>query len=650
MISPQALRKCPPPPPSPPPSVCPPRPPAACLSGAQAALLPPRGSRVAGQGEKEVMWRTMFRSSIARSGGRAVKRPYKALTWKDRLQAQLEPEIVSQIPKDVSARTPVHFGISFKDDPKAVNAAQRLEKLKTIVERLKQLAPENGLPPEDLTYAMARQGFWEEEALFIDRETDMSQTLYRQKYLGGRGCSGADRTHFTLGGLAALEAALVTTELDLAQGRSATSRPWKPAQRLEPRQQYRVLFMGPVVTGVLAHEAFGHAQEADTCARGRSKAWELHKSGEHRGQPPRRRSSTTSAPLRKTAASLAAAWGSYYFDEEGRLAERAGAFDHNSKLLAPMTNLTSAIRLGVPRTANGKRESWANGVYTRQTNTYFSAGDRTLSQLMKDLGDGFLATHPAGGMEDPKGMGIQVGLAYLQEVKSGKLTGRVFKGPAGGDIQMTGCYAPDVLNSDRSQIQSGRRELRARSGALSVQRRRRLRQIPQGVRLRRLRRALRPPRSGHFGLKPRENRRHEFNPHSLEPRPPQTRARRAQARQSLDHHPGAHASPRALLHDGRRAALDPGPGSGCQRPGDRSAGSSVKPSRAKPGRQGEIAKKLFLLLGGMPLAPQLGAAVEAALQNDRSPGLGAADRRPRQSRAPCFLRRTRAWPRISSPR
>jgi TldD protein len=111
-----------------------------------------------------------------------------------------------------------------------------------------------------------------------------------------------------------------------------------------------------------------------------------------------------------------------------------------------MTNLTSALRLGVPRSANGKRESFANGVYTRQTNTYFSAGDKTLSQLMAELGDGFLAIHPAGGMEDPKGMGIQVGIFYLQEVKNGELTGRLFRGPAGGDIQMTG-YTPDILNS-----------------------------------------------------------------------------------------------------------------------------------------------------------------------------------------------------------
>ena len=40
----------------------------------------------------------------------------------------------------------------------------------------------------------------------------------------------------------------------------------------------------------------------------------------------------------------------------------------------------------------------------------------------------------------------EVGLAFLQEVKNGKLSGRVFKGPAGGDIQMTG-YTLDVLNS-----------------------------------------------------------------------------------------------------------------------------------------------------------------------------------------------------------
>jgi TldD protein len=145
----------------------------------------------------------------------------------------------------------------------------------------------------------------------------------------------------------------------------------------------------------------------------------------------------------RNAGRSSAAWGSYFFDEEGWLAAEQVLL-REGVLQAPMTNLTSAIRLGVPRTANGKRESWANGVYTRQTNTYFSAGGETFAQLMEKLGSGFVAFQAAGGMEDPKGMGIQVGIAWLREVRDGRYTGRVFRGPAGGDIQLTG-YVPEVL-------------------------------------------------------------------------------------------------------------------------------------------------------------------------------------------------------------
>ena len=57
---------------------------------------------------------------------------------------------------------------------------------------------------------MARQGFWEEEAIFVDRETNMSQTLYRQN-LTVIAMSGADRTHLALGGLGGMEAARAPT-------------------------------------------------------------------------------------------------------------------------------------------------------------------------------------------------------------------------------------------------------------------------------------------------------------------------------------------------------------------------------------------------------------------------------------------------------
>ncbi len=367
-----------------------------------------------------------------------VRRPYQPPTWKERLSSKLENEITAQIPKNVNAKTPVHFGIRYLKDPRALTIAERLKQLREIVDQCKKLAIQCGLDLENLTYASARQAFVEEESIFIDRETNMSQTLYRLS-LGVTTMSGSDRTLCRLGGLGGLEAIelnpseLITLIQDL--------KALKTAERLKPGK-YRII-LGPVVTGVLAHEAFGHSQEGDTCARGRSKAWELYQSGELVGNT--HATILNNPAIFENGGKSYGAWGSYFFDEEGWLSEEQILLKEG-KLLSPMTHLTSAIRLNIPRTANGKRETWAHGVYTRQTNTYFSPGEMTLRELLSNLGDGFLALHPAGGMEDPKGMGIQVGISYLQEVKQGQLTGQFFKGPAGGDIQMTG-YTPDVLNS-----------------------------------------------------------------------------------------------------------------------------------------------------------------------------------------------------------
>jgi TldD protein len=369
----------------------------------------------------------------------ATRRVYQTPSWKERLSAKgLEKELIDQVPVNPSPRTPVHFGVRFEKDPTQASAAQTLDNLKHLIEQCQKLAPQAGLKDEDLTFIAARQSYAIEEAIFIDRETLMSQTLNRLA-ITLITMSGANRTYLRVGGLGGLEA--IEIKGSEIENLLRDLKALKNAERLQPGK-YRVLF-SPALSGVLAHEAFGHSQEGDTCARGRSKAWELHKSGDKVGNELA--TILNNPAIYETGGKPYAAWGSYFFDEEGWLAHEQVLLDRGM-LNAPMTNLTSAIRLGVPRTANGKRESWANGVYTRQTNTYFSPGDRTLNQLMSELGNGFLATHAAGGMEDPKGMGIQVGIAYLQEVKDGKLTGRVFKGPAGGDIQLTG-YTPDVLNS-----------------------------------------------------------------------------------------------------------------------------------------------------------------------------------------------------------
>ncbi len=367
-----------------------------------------------------------------------IKTSYRTPNWQARLALKLDPEILSQIPKQVTATTPVHFGIAFQNDPRTPSPSETFDRLKKILEECKEVAKEVGIDSTDLTYVLARQTVAEEVGLFIDRETNMSQTLLRVALVAIT-MSGAERTVSKKGGLGGLEAIQISK--DELRPQIKDLQALRGAQRLVPGR-YRVLF-GPVTTGVIAHEAFGHSQEGDTCARGRSMAWDLYKSGEKVGN--KNATILNNPAIFANATEPCAAWGSYYFDEEGWLAQEQLLLDQGV-LCSPMTNFTSALQLGVPRTANGKRESWANGVYARQTNTYFSAGDKTLKQLIEDVGDGYLAFHPAGGMEDPKGMGIQVGLAYLEEVKGGKRTGRLFKGPAGGEIQMTG-YTPDILNS-----------------------------------------------------------------------------------------------------------------------------------------------------------------------------------------------------------
>ena len=276
----------------------------------------------------------------------------------------------------------------------------------------------------------------------MDSEVRLTQSLNRniaQLIL----MKGEDRSRVVKGGVGGLE----TLTLKQSHFKECVERleHLQKAERLDPGR-YLVL-MGPVITGVFAHEAFGHTQEGDTWARGRSKAKELY---ENQTKVGNEHATILNNPaIYENGDDGFAAWGSYYFDEEGWFAAETTLVEEGL-LQPPMTHLSSHHNLKVPRTANGKREDWSHGVYTRQTNTYFSAGDKTLDEMIQSMDYGFIAEECAGGMEDPKGMGIQVGIQYLEEVKDGKRTGRTFKGPNGGALQMTG-YVPDYLEQIESK-------------------------------------------------------------------------------------------------------------------------------------------------------------------------------------------------------
>jgi TldD protein len=195
-----------------------------------------------------------------------------------------------------------------------------------------------------------------------------------------------------------------------------------------PAGEYEVI-LAPEVSGLLAHESFGHGVEMDQFVKDRAKARQFLG--------------------KKVAADIVTLYddpsvpgprGSYPFDDEGMLAAptkiiEAGMFRQ------PLTDLASATQLGVARTPNGRSQGWNRKVYPRMSNTFFAAGSSTKDEVLASLEDGLYLEGFRNGIEDPQGWGIQFTASRAREVKGGRFTGRVFT-PA----TVTG-YVPEILSN-----------------------------------------------------------------------------------------------------------------------------------------------------------------------------------------------------------
>lgn len=195
-----------------------------------------------------------------------------------------------------------------------------------------------------------------------------------------------------------------------------------------PAGEYEVICM-PDVTGLIAHEAFGHGVEMDMFVKDRALA--KNYIGQQIASPL-----VTMHDNAKTCEEAA----TYFFDDEGTLSHDT-VIIKNGILLSGINDLQSAISLGVSPTGNGRRESYERKAYTRMTNTYFEAGKSSLEEMIASIEYGILLDNGASGMEDPKNWGIQCMVNIGREIKDGKLTGKIFS-----PICLSG-YVPDLLKS-----------------------------------------------------------------------------------------------------------------------------------------------------------------------------------------------------------
>lgn len=185
----------------------------------------------------------------------------------------------------------------------------------------------------------------------------------------------------------------------------------------------------PAVTGIIAHEAFGHGVEMDMFVKKRAQAEAFI--GKQVAAPI--------VTMHDTACGKEQT-GSFFFDDEGTCAKDT-VIIKDGVLMTGMCDAVSSGRLNATPTGNGRRESFERKAYARMTNTYFEGGTDAVEDIISSVDDGFLLESASSGMEDPKNWGIQLIVDVAREIKNGELTGRVFS-----PVVLTG-YVPDVLKS-----------------------------------------------------------------------------------------------------------------------------------------------------------------------------------------------------------
>lgn len=141
--------------------------------------------------------------------------------------------------------------------------------------------------------------------------------------------------------------------------------------------------------GVLFHESSGHGMEADLIAKHASV---------YDGKQGRKIGVSNFNGV--DDATVANAWGSFQFDDEGTPAQRTVLFA-DGVCTDYMTDLIRARQLGQPASGNGRRQSYTDVPIPRMTNTYVLPGDDDPDEIIRSTQRGLYAKTLGGGQVNP---------------------------------------------------------------------------------------------------------------------------------------------------------------------------------------------------------------------------------------------------------
>ncbi|NHJ47717.1 MAG: TldD/PmbA family protein [Asgard group archaeon] len=149
----------------------------------------------------------------------------------------------------------------------------------------------------------------------------------------------------------------------------------------------------PYLNGILIHEAFGHAAEADLVFTGASTLKD--------------RLGEQLASEIVTVIDEGVVEGGYYipWDDEGTLKGRTAILD-KGVLKEYLHDRNSAHELSVKPSGNSRAQDFENQTQVRMTNTFIDAGDHTFEELIEDIDNGiYIKNKGSGGGQVEVGMG-----------------------------------------------------------------------------------------------------------------------------------------------------------------------------------------------------------------------------------------------------
>ena len=321
---------------------------------------------------------------------------------------------------------------AMEDEPLVKDFIRPLEgetySLEEIVSRLTNMKDKIHSLSSKVIQAMARYSISENSCLFISKNRELTQNYSWVNVNIGAVVREGQKVQMGHDG-----AAYNSVERSLNEAEAKLEKCVKLAEELLNAEsivpgEYDII-TEPSITGLIAHEAFGHGVEMDMFVKNRAKARDYV--GEYVASPL--------VDMHDGASSILSA-ASYFFDDDGVLAHDTLIIKEGI-LQTGISDALSALQLGTEPTGNGRRESTKRKAYSRMTNTWFAPGNSSVEEMIKSIKHGYLLAQTDNGMEDPKNWNIQCVCAYGREIKDGQFTGKIV-----APVCMTG-YVPDLLKS-----------------------------------------------------------------------------------------------------------------------------------------------------------------------------------------------------------